>query len=278
MCLLMEFGNKCGHDKMLPRGFLRPATHKGRPFLLEEAIAALDHFYYHPLAYLKNLLTFMPSPTANDSLRARFKRSERREAIKVVAEAILYYLDIETLTLGFKTLSGWWAPTLEKLADIAGIPVQRAKRALHDLAKAGYLKITRHRLRQGQGVYRAKPSIRQIMPSFFADLGIALKRLKKTQERRRKADIEQFNQTIREKVKSGQSPFKELLNLIPTQKTSKQPFIASRPVTLPLSPPDSSTFLESKALIEKAFKLYEQDDSQSIAHYFKALKKACDTS
>jgi hypothetical protein len=153
-------GNKCGHDPHTFRSYSRDPKHKKRSPILEEAINNLCNAYYHPKKYL-SLINF----------NSRQKRSERREAIISVGQALFHYVDLATLQVGFLNERGAFIrPNLERIAKIAGISIVRAKRALLDLSKAGYLTITSQ--------YESKlPSIRTICKSFFKDLGIDLLRL-----------------------------------------------------------------------------------------------------
>jgi hypothetical protein len=177
------FGNKCGHDPLNPRFYLRPLEHKPRPSVLERTLTVLQDAYFLPEKFLKALNV------------KRQKRSCRREAIVSVCQVMVHYLDLTTLEVGFFTNKGKFIRLdLHYIAKLAGLTFSRAKRALKDLVKAGYLKVTRQE--------KGEVSIREILFTFFRDLKIDSLRLKRAQHwKRKKLEMETRNHTYGAPVK-----------------------------------------------------------------------------
>lgn len=169
-------GNKCGHVKDFPRYWQCSVKHKSRYGTLEYAKACLLHYYHYPKKLLKRLL-----------FKKRHRRSERREAIVLVCQVILHYIDMESLKLGVLNTNGrWWLPTITWLAQQAGIGLKRAQRAIRDLARAGYIKITYRWTQRPDGSYENKAALREIRDSFFTHLGVKKQELETDRHRARK--------------------------------------------------------------------------------------------
>ena len=104
-----------------------------------------------------------------------------------VTQVLLHYLELVTLRVGFYNGSDKFIPLdLEYIAKKAGINFIRAKRAIADLAKAGYIKITRQFDKKEDGTFNGLPSIREISIQFFIDLGIDMQKLFFAREWKRK--------------------------------------------------------------------------------------------
>ena len=160
--------NKCGHNPGSPKNYLRPQNHQKRPPYLERAISQTSNAYYFP----KKLLTRLNFQDQQQ------KRSERREACCVVMQTLLHYLELETLTVGyFKNDGVFFHPDIDDIANIAGIKPMRVKRALWDLSRAGYIKVTaREKL----------ASIREVCIQYFRDLKMDLSKLNLARSWKRK--------------------------------------------------------------------------------------------
>jgi hypothetical protein len=187
-------GNRCGHIPNEPRFYLRPENHKPRPSVLERAIDVLMETYHWPKKLLKKLLGL--------NLSGRQKRSERREAISSVAQVLLHYLELVKLRVGFHDAEGKFIPLdLEYIATKAGINFIRAKRALSDLAKAGYITITRQFDKKEDGTFSGKASIREISIQFFIDLGTDIQKLFFAREWKRKQQEKAASKKANKKLK-----------------------------------------------------------------------------
>ena len=174
-------GNRCGHAPDAPRFFVRPDQHKPRPSILENAIEKLKDVYCRPKKFFRKLATFHPHD--------RQKRSERREAVASVAQVLLHYLELSTLRVGFYVDPTKFIPLdLHYIAKKAGLSITRAKRAIADLAKAGYINVSRQFNKKEDGTFKGLPSIREIAVQFFIDLGIDVQKLFFTREWKRKKE------------------------------------------------------------------------------------------
>lgn len=216
-------GNKCGHVKQFPRQLFH-GEHNRRYGTLEYAKSRLLHYFYHPCDYLKNLRYLN---------KIRNKRSERREAIVLIGQAILHYTDMDSLRAGINNPNGWWLPTLDWLSKAAGIGLKRTQRAIRDLARAGYIKITYRWTQRLGGKYINKAAARQIMPIFFRHLGISNEQLTLDQHRaRKKKEIRPAIPTIPTILaRKGYAGFKELkAKLFPVPKYKPPPGARFRPI------------------------------------------------
>jgi hypothetical protein len=174
-------GNRCGHATDAPRFFNQPESHKRRPSVLANAIEQLQDVYRRPKKFFRKLSTFHPHD--------RQKRSERREAIASVSQVLLHYLELSTLRVGFYGSPNKFVPLdLKYIAKKAGLSFSRAKRAITDLAKAGYIKLTRQFTKQDDGTFKGAPSIREIAVQFFIDLGLDVQKLFFARDWKRKKD------------------------------------------------------------------------------------------
>jgi hypothetical protein len=180
-------GNNCGHVKDFPRYWQCPVKHGRRYGVLEYAKERLRHFYHYPREWLTRLHYLN---------KHRYKRSERREAIVLVGQVILHYLDMDTLKVGVSNPGGgFWVPTLEWLAQMAGIGLKRAQRAIRDLARAGYIEITFRWTQHRDKSFLNKAAIRKVSTSFFHHLGISSEQLNLDQHRARKKQVKKPEKT-----------------------------------------------------------------------------------
>ncbi len=188
-------GNRCGHVPSVPRFFVRPVQHKPRPSILASAIDKLKDVYCRPKKFFGTLATFHPDD--------RQKRSERREAVASVSQVLLHYLELSTLKVGFYVDPNKFIPLdLKYIAKKAGISLSRAKRAIRDLAKAGYIKLTRQFNKKDDGTFKGLPSIREIAVQFFIDLGVDMQKLFHSREWKRKKE-EKASAKVTQKVLGG---------------------------------------------------------------------------
>ena len=100
-------------------------------------------------------------------------RSERREALQIVIETILSYLDLASFCLGTPTLdSGFIDVDMKILVATAGIGQRRIERALALLKQAGFLEVTQPRTQNEHGDYFGCRTIRVVRAVFFNWLGL----------------------------------------------------------------------------------------------------------
>ncbi len=253
------FGNGCGHHPKQLREYNRPLNHKPRPSILEQAIKNAAQYYHAPKKFLKKLSAL--------HLKNRRKRSERREAITSVLQVLLHYIELISLKVGINTpASEVISFDIHFIANKAGIEPIRARRAMKDLVKAGYLKISRQWTRKDDGDYIGLPSLREFTLKFFHDLGIDLLRLASTREWKRKKEEKAQGRRGRHRLKriietvsalSGSKAINPLASI--TSKFYQQP-----------SAPD---VLQKKALIKQSLELHKANLAISISDYYRLLQK-----
>lgn len=191
-------GNKCGHNRLSPQTFIPPQEHKARWDILRKTSHNLSLMYFSPAKWLKDLQLL------NNSLRQ--KRSERREAIMLVSQTIVHYTDLVDLHVGIPQADGSFkALTIAFLAKRAGMGLKRTKRALSDLKRAGYLKVTLRSKRRADGSIKGLAAIREVAFKFFKHLGIAYQLLRKRQEQAKSRFFEKFSRYQFEKFNIKQS-------------------------------------------------------------------------
>jgi hypothetical protein len=247
-------GNHCGHVPNDPRFYHRPENHKRRPAVIEMAISALMSAYGFPKKFLQKLLDLNPSK--------RRKRSERREAMGSVAQVMLHYIDLTTLRVGFYDASGKFIPLdLKYIAKKAGISVIRAKRAIADLEKAKYAKITRQFNKKEDGTFQGTPSIREVSVQFFIDLGIDIQRLFFAREWKRKKQE-------KERKKKTYKKLKGMLQAV-TSFGGKRSFV-KRPTSKKQT---SFAINENKSLISTALELHKANPARTPSEYLQELQR-----
>lgn len=242
-------GNRCGHVPHAPQFFNQPDHHKRRPSVLGNAIEQLKNVYRSPKKFFRKLSTFHPHD--------RQKRSERREAIASVSQVLLHYLELSTLRVGFFANSTKFVPLdLKYIAKQAGISISRAKRAMADLAKAGYIKLTRQFTKQDDGTFKGVPSIREIVVQFFIDLGIDVQKLFFSREWKRKKDEKSLAKGAKQKLRGLIQAASALGGrVMATVKRQGKPFVAD------------------KNLIGRALELHRANPERSPSDYLSELQR-----
>ncbi len=164
-------GNRCGNCPKRPR--LSPAhpIRKGKgglPRILSLAAERAKAWYFHPKK--------CPPLQGHQGGQTR---SERREALQIVIETLLSYLDLASLCLGTPTLDqGFIDIDMKSLVATAGIGQRRIERAIALLKQAGFLEVAQPRTQNEQGDYYGCRAIRVVKAAFFEwlDLGPMLER------------------------------------------------------------------------------------------------------
>jgi len=199
-------GNRCDHDPSAPR-FFAPADHphteqhRNRPHILKRLTKAVEDYFDSP--------KILPTLNAANGSK-RQQRSERREACCAVLGVMIHYLDLVTLRVGIPQPDGGMAgiPMDSKdlddgthitgIAELAGICLRRAERAVEDLKAAGIITVHSICEKIEEGVYKGYAAIRTVSAKLFDALGLGRwlaherrkakeRRDKKTEKARRKA-------------------------------------------------------------------------------------------
>jgi len=158
-------GNRCGHDPQNPQWFTPPAKNRARPPILRKLNEAIQAYYHEPAATIPSL------NLANGSERQQ--RSERREACLLVLSSLTHYLDLVTLRVGIPQTDGsFQGITMEYLAEVAGIGLRRAERAVADLVAAGIVTVHPICEKIGDAIYKGSAAIRTVSRSLFKLFGL----------------------------------------------------------------------------------------------------------
>lgn len=172
-------GNRCGHNPANPRVDLAKPTSSRMLWFVDQAMRAAEAIVFDRKRF--------------PDLGPR-KRSERLEALVLVAKALLYRMDIVTLRVGTGFSDGSCSGiTARSLGVWTGMNTGRVTRALADLRDAGYIN-TRQPRELVDGHYFGLASIRNLTLSFFNRLGLSLKlsiERTRTSKRRREAAEQQ---------------------------------------------------------------------------------------
>jgi hypothetical protein len=199
-------GNRCNHNPEAPRFFSpsdnqRTERHSPRPAILKRLTSAIEEYFDSP----KILPTLN---AANGSQRQQ--RTERREACCAVLGVLVHFLDLVTLRVGIPQTNGSMEgiPMESKdldgggrivgLAEMAGLCVRRAERAIRDLKAAGIITVHPICEKIEEGVYKGYAAIRTITAKLFDVVGLGRwltherrkakeRRDKRTEKARRKA-------------------------------------------------------------------------------------------
>lgn len=205
-------GNRCGHVPNAPRFHLlnlpEDANH-ARPLLINQALLQLPAYYgsprearWDPLSQgerhvrLERAIAAAGGPTTEEGRRLaarlarwRQQRSERREAVVSVLRLLLAYTDIDTLTIGIPSSSGWLGLSVAWIAERTGLSVSRVKRALVTLHRAGLLTSTgagrRFDVRRRRWVGAGWGPVRRLSYEVVRMIGLDV-RWQQEQRRRRK--------------------------------------------------------------------------------------------
>jgi len=246
-------GNRCGHLPEAPRFYDRPKNHKRRPSILETGIRVLESAYHLPKKFLEKFINLNSSN--------RRKRSERREAVCSVSQVLLHYLDLETLHAGFFDVvrNRFVGLDLNFIANKAGITVIRAKRAIADLVKAGYISLTRQFDKKDDGTFKGIPSIRQISVQFFIDLKMDIQRLFFSREWKRKK---------REKIRT-----KENRKKISGMLQSVTAFGGRRGAFKRFAKKlNSNTIENNKNLISLSLEMHKKNPERAVSDYYREIQ------
>ncbi len=177
-------GNSCGHIPGRPRAFEPPEQHGKRPPIIRRAIDRVAKFFNNP--------SFLPSLNGANG-KDRQQRSERREGCILILSSIMHYMDLVSMLVGVPQNDGSIRNlTMELLAEVAGISLRRAERAVHDLVAAGFLAVVPVWDEVAPGQFRGRAAVRAVPESLFGLLGLGgslADERKKAENRRKKKEL-----------------------------------------------------------------------------------------
>ena len=160
----IRMGNRCGHDPASPNLSPPSPIRKGKgclPRILSLAAERAKTWYKYP-AKCKPLCS-----------SKRQTRSERREAIQIILETVLSFLDLASLCLGTPTLdNGFIDIDMKTLVQASGMSQRRCERAIAALKEAGFMEIRQPRAINQYGDYTGLRAIRTVTSSLFEFLNL----------------------------------------------------------------------------------------------------------
>lgn len=263
--------NYCDHAPSVPKLFIVPANHKPRAKVVQETNNKLAQAYGKPKSSLKTL-------QFHDATGHRVK-SQRREAAIALLQVMNYYQDDATGRIGRSLQDGTFCDmTLETLAQKAGIAYRRAKRALTDIVRAGYLRVTKQFVRNANtGEVRGLASIRSFLPKFFIDLDVKGEMWTKwfTQRGWAKERMEKkVNKEDRKKSRAMIGLIKEQVGAIGRSARKKIMGIVNTVPSVPSQKEIDKHIAHKKMLYGKALELFGVDSSKSLSEHYAALQKS----
>jgi len=168
MCLIHENPpavNHCNHNPANPR--LSP------PEPIRKGLGGLPRILSLAAERAKEWFFFPDKCPQLQSSPGRQTRSERREAIQVVLEALLSRLDLSSLCVGTPTpASGFIDLDMKTIVNITGLGQRRCERAIGQLKEAGFISVKQPRLKNEEGKYIGLRAVRVITKEFFEWLGL----------------------------------------------------------------------------------------------------------
>lgn len=173
-------GNNCDHKKTNPDFWSRPKHHESRSSVICETIEEIEKSYFSP----RHSLAAVQHHEDNKQIR-----SEQRQVIIDILKFMVYSMDDETQRVGMRLDRGKWKDvSLKSIAEKIKVSLERVETAMKQIKKCGYLFVKRQYVTNKEGRKIGLPSIRQITPKLFIDLGIKyadIFKLKKYKEERR---------------------------------------------------------------------------------------------
>jgi hypothetical protein len=161
-------GNRCGHDPRNPSfpDLLRPGK-GGHPAILSRALEKIRGWYKKP-----DDASFLFFREGRHDMR-----SEGREAILSLLEAILYRLELSSRYLGTPNTEqkphGFIDVSMADLAELANLGQRRCERAMRVLMQAGIITSKQRRGKTAGGEYYGLRAIRQVEIKLFEILDMA---------------------------------------------------------------------------------------------------------
>jgi hypothetical protein len=262
--------NYCNHVPFAPKLFVPPSEHKPRALIVRETIKRLNDAYRKPKQSLKTL-------QFHDESGHQVK-SQRREAAIAILQVMTYYQDDATGRIGRQMNDGTFRDmTLAKMAEKAGLKLKRAKRAMEDILRSGYLKVIRQFQRCADtGAVRGLPSIRSFLPKFFIDLDVKGSVWTKWFSQRGWAQKRDEKKVIKTDRKKAQAMMGLIKDTVQATKRGARKFMG---IIKGVPSVESETvrirrIQHEQNLGRKAVELFNLDPSKSISEYLLALREA----
>lgn len=268
-CQVLPWPNYCGHLPNQPEFFSPPKTHKQRSKIITETMQSLEVAYFDPQAKLASIQNHIDT---GDQVK-----SPRREAVIRILQVMLYYVDDASGRVGRRLQDGRFEDlSVSKLAALANLRLKRAKRAMKDIIKSGYLFVTRQFQRARNGDIFALPSMKEFTPKFFMELDIkgklwqgwfALKNWKKereakkeykTDKKKAKAVMGLISETLKNASKGAKRTMSRVAGIV-------------KGIPAPKAGKSQAALNHERKLRDAAMALYRADPTPSLTDYYKQL-------
>lgn len=145
-------GNRCGHKRTLPRFMPERSDISRFPKILQKAHLALTDSYFNFKKMWRSL----------NFLNGQQKRSERREACILVGQYLNLRVKLNDFTIN--------SPA-KQIASHTKLTLNRVKRALRDLTRAGYIRTVSFIKHCFKGAWYGITGIRKLTSKFYLELG-----------------------------------------------------------------------------------------------------------
>jgi len=183
MSLLVQTGNRCGHDPKICRTYTRPSDKKKLPSILQQAMKTVAQVFWFPAKYLPRLR----EANGKDSQQ----RTERREAEVRVFQFLFNYCDLATFEVGtpFKEKQGLNYMRTGRIAEKTGLSIKAVQRALTDLERVKYITITRKVISLHDGLSQVNKI--SVARRAFLDLGFSNEFIETSRHYKYKSNVKQ---------------------------------------------------------------------------------------
>jgi hypothetical protein len=267
---LLTHVNCCNHIPFVPKLFVIPSKNKPRAKVVQETDKRLHSAYAKPKTSLKTLQFHDESGNQ--------VRSERREAAIALLQVMNYYQDDSTGRVGRLQDNGSFHDlSLSKLAKHAGIQLKRAKRAMVDIVRSGYIKVIKQFVRNSEGQVKGLPSIRSFLPKFFIDLDVKGEMWTKWFQQRgwaKERSEKKVTKQDRKKSRAMMGLIKENLGNFGTVAKNGVKKVLGNLLSVPTVPSQAERDLSiqyKQNMTRKALDMFNLDPSRTISEYYKNL-------
>lgn len=167
-------GNRCGHIRDRPRQFARPASWDAPPPWIRKSTERFWDYYHHP----ERFATLARAPRrrlGKIMRRLKIMRSERREACVLMWCAFVHRCHAPSMRVCIRNdydhrkVRGVY---LTELAEMAGISLSRATRAIQDLIAVGFVTAHPSAAETEPGRYEGRATIYKLFDGIFTALGL----------------------------------------------------------------------------------------------------------
>ena len=155
-------GNRCGHDPKNPRLDIENPPPANYPKILVQ-LARSDEIgkriYQYFAAYTKNMF-------------GRQMRSERREAVTIVVEAMCKRMDLASIQVGVPTPDGFYNYPFERIRAETGLGKSRFQRAIKDIKRCTGFNVKQLYKKDANGSHKGIAAVKKMSMRFFDAIGL----------------------------------------------------------------------------------------------------------